>query len=129
MIGKIPLRPRPDGIQWLGTTAWRFELEWGVRFSLPRSGWATPEKAAGDMSQERMEAPVQDIRPAVEEDQAVKATRKLMAEEVASGLEAETGNTQGSSSAEPEAEVVGGGGIARGEGYAEGEKEGAAAVG
>jgi hypothetical protein len=48
---------------------------------------------------------------------------------VASGLEAEAGNTRGSSSAEPEEEVVGGGGIAQAEGYAEGEKKGGAAVG
>ena len=79
---------------------------------------------SGDRTQERTEGPVQDIRPAVEEDQAVRAMRKPVAEEVASGLEAEIGNTQESSSAEPEAEVVGGGEIARGEGCAKGEKEG-----
>jgi hypothetical protein len=73
-----------------------------------------PEKGAGDTTQERTgEVRVQDIRSAAEEGQAVRATRKPGAEEVASGLEAETGNTLESSSAESEAEGVGGNGIAR----------------
>jgi len=85
---------------------------------------------SGDRTQERTEGPVQDIRPAVEEDQAVRATRKQVAGEVASGLESETGNTQESSSAEPEAGVVGGGEIVWEEGRAKGEKEeGVTAVG
>ena len=84
---------------------------------------------AGDTTHERTEAPVQDIRPAVEEGQVVRATRMLIAEEVASGLEAETGNTQGSSSAGFEAEVVGGSEIGRGEEYAKEGEEGATAVG
>ena len=78
---------------------------------------------SGDRTQDRTEGPVQNIRPAVEEDQAVRAMRKPVAEEAASGLEAETGNTQENSSAEPGAEVVGGGEIVWGEGYAKGEKE------
>lgn len=56
--------------------------------------------------------------------------RKPGAEEVASGLEAETGNTQGSSSAESEVEVVGGNEIGQGEECVkEGEGAGEAAVG
>ena len=85
---------------------------------------------AGDTTQERTEALVRDIRPAVEEDRVVRATRKLMTEEVASGLEAETGNTQGSSSAGSEAEVAGGSETGRGEEYAkEAGEEGVTAVG
>ena len=52
-----------------------------------------------------------------------------MAEEVACGLEAETGNMQGSSSADSEAEEADGNEIARGEEYVKGEGEGVAAVG
>jgi len=82
------------------------------------------------MTQERMgEARVQDIRPAVEEDQVVRVTRKPGAEQVASGLEAEAGDTQGSSSGDSEGEVVGGNEIARGEGFVKGEGVGVAAVG
>ena len=58
---------------------------------------------------------VQNIRSVVGEGQAVRAARKPEAEEVASVLEAESGNTRGSSSAESEEEVVGGDGIVRGE--------------
>jgi len=83
---------------------------------------------SGDRTQERTEEPVQDIRPAAEEDQAVRAMRKPIAEEVASGLEAETGNSQESSSAEPEAEVAGGGEIVWGEGCAKGEEGGVTTV-
>ena len=65
---------------------------------------------SGDRTQERTEGPVQDIRPAAEEDQAVRAMRKPIAEEVASRLEVETGNSQESLSAKPEAEVADTGG-------------------
>ena len=78
---------------------------------------------SGDRTQEKTEGPVQDIRPAAEEDQTVRAIRKPIAEEVASGLEAETGSTQESSSAGPEAEVAGGGEIVCEEGCAKGERE------
>ena len=82
------------------------------------------------MSQERTEeAPDQDIRSAVGEGQAARAMRKPMAEEVASELEAETGNTQKSSSAESEAGVVGGDEIEWGEEHAKGEGDGVVAVG
>ena len=73
--------------------------------------------------------PVQDIRPGAERDQAVRAMRKPMAEEVASWLGAETGDTLGSSSAESEVEAVGGDEIARGEEYVKGQGEGVTAVG
>lgn len=72
---------------------------------------------AGDTVLERTEGVrEQNIRSAAGEDQVVKATRKLGAEEVASGLKVGAGDTQESSSAEPGTEVVGGGEIVRGEG-------------
>jgi len=80
------------------------------------------------MTQERTgEARIQDTRPAVEEGQVVGVTRKPGAGQVASGLAAEAGDTLGSSSADSEAEVVGGNEIARGEGRVRGV--GVAAVG
>lgn len=78
-----------------------------------------PGKAAVDTTQDRMAVPVQDIQSAVEEDQAVM----VMGPEaggVASVLEPETENTQGSSSAESGEEAVGGE-VVRGEGLVKGE--------
>lgn len=72
-----------------------------------------PGKAAVDTTQDRMAAPVQDIRSAVGEDQAVRVIGPEAGEE-ASVLEPETENMQGSSSAESGEEAVGDG-VVRGE--------------
>jgi len=65
------------------------------------------------MTQERSnEARAQGTRSVADENQAVRAMRKAEAEEVASGLEAEGENRQGSPSVESEAGVVVGNEIA-----------------
>jgi hypothetical protein len=119
----------PAEIHWLGTTAWTFELGWDYWYWQPRSTWAAPGKAFGDTTQERTEeVRVQDIRSAAAaEGQAVRAMKKLGAEEVASGLGVELGNMQESSSAEFEIGVVVGNGIGRGKECAKAE-EGVVAV-
>ena len=76
------------------------------------------------MTQERTgEARLQYIRPAVEGDQVVGAMRKPGAEreQVASGLEVEVGDTQGSSSAGSEVGAVGGNEIVGEEEFVAGE--------
>lgn len=127
MVGEIPLRPTPVGIQWLGTIAWTFELGQDGPCWQRQPGSVIVGKEAGDTIQKRMEEQVQGIRFAVGEGRPVRAMRELGAEEVASGLEAETGNTLGNSCAELEG-VVGGDEIVWGEGHAK-EGEGEVAVG
>jgi hypothetical protein len=67
MIGEVPLRLMPVEIQWLGTGVWTFELGRDDRYLERRSGWATPGKAAGDMTREKMgEVLGRDTQPAVD---------------------------------------------------------------